>query len=93
MTTMTRHSVAENAWTEVAANTVRCFLQLQNGPAALIHMAASAPAADSIVGIVVEGGEVPELSLDQLESGDRVYARGLGGEVHLLAAVAAEAPA
>ncbi len=93
MTTMTRHTVAEESWTEVASGTVRCFLQLQSGPAVLVHVAGSVPAADSIVGIVMESGEVPELSLDQLETGDRVFVRGVGGPAHVLAAVAAEAPA
>jgi hypothetical protein len=93
MTTMTRHTVVENAWTEVAATTVRCFLQLHSGTAVLVHVGASAPAADSLVGIVMESGEVPELSLDQLETGDRVFVRGIDGGAVVLAVTAAEAPA
>lgn len=93
MTTMTQHTVSSTAWTEVASDTVRFFLQLQSGDAVLVHVGSSAPAPASFVGIVLESGEVSELSLDQLEPGDRVYVRGIEDSATILAVTASESPA
>lgn len=80
MSTMAHQTVTSAAFVAVAPSTVRAFIQLKTAGAVVIRVASSLPAADSIVGVVLESGEAEEISFDNLEAGDVIYARALSDD-------------
>lgn len=92
MSAMTDVSVGPNSFVEVASGTARAFIQLQTRGSCIIFVGQTAPADGDLVGIRLETGEAEEVSFDQLEANDVVYAKAMGGNVKLLAMTADAAP-
>lgn len=94
MSSMSHQTAAPDEFGAIASGTVRAFVQLQSHGSAVIYVGDESPGPTEFVGVILETGEATEVSFDNLEVGDVVYARALSEEpVRLLVMVASEAPA
>ena len=74
--TTTSVALTSADWTLIAdgsAGAASCLIQLATVAPALVHLAASAPSAASVVGITINHGEAPFAA--SLLSGQKVYAK------------------
>lgn len=78
MATTSEVTIPQADWTEVGAGAARVVMQLQSLNEVFLHIAATKPAADSSVGLVLDR-VITTVGIDALDTNDRIWLRSFDG--------------